>query len=319
MNLFTRDAQQQGLSFLVSQATYIEAQAYEIRYPDITYPNLVPLDSSAPEWSKSITFYSTDKVGEARLINHRSQDIPNADVVREKFTEDVHLAAIGYEYTMEEIAQAMQLNLPLTADRAMAAVRAYEEFMETSAFNGIPGIAASTGLINNASVTATTADTTGTGSSTLWADKTGPNMIKDVNDALTGIHSGTLTVEMADTVLLPVDQFHLLATTQHSSGTDTTALEYLLRNNVYTATTGNPLTVRMMRQLDGAGTSISPDGDRMIVYRRDPTVIKMHVPMAHRFLPAQGPYGLTFKVPGIFRTAGLEIRRPSAVRYVDGI
>jgi hypothetical protein len=28
---------------------------------------------------------------------------------------------------------------------------------------------------------------------------------------------------------------------------------------------------------------------------------------------------LVFDVPGIFRLAGLEIRRPGAVRYVDGI
>jgi hypothetical protein len=58
---------------------------------------------------------------------------------------------------------------------------------------------------------------------------------------------------------------------------------------------------------------------RMIVYKRDPQVLKMHIPMPHRFLPPWQTAPLVFTVPGIFRLGGLEIRRPSAVRYVDGI
>jgi hypothetical protein len=57
----------------------------------------------------------------------------------------------------------------------------------------------------------------------------------------------------------------------------------------------------------------------MIAYRRDPQVLKMHIPMTHRFLNVWQTGPLVFDVPGIFRLAGLEIRRPGAVRYVDGI
>jgi hypothetical protein len=48
-------------------------------------------------------------------------------------------------------------------------------------------------------------------------------------------------------------------------------------------------------------------------------VLKMHIPMPHRFLPVWQTGPMFYEVPGIFRLGGLEIRRPKAVRYVDGI
>jgi hypothetical protein len=44
----------------------------------------------------------------------------------------------------------------------------------------------------------------------------------------------------------------------------------------------------------------------------------MHVPMPLRFFAPQ-QIAITFKVPGIFRLGGLDIRRPREVGYWDGI
>jgi hypothetical protein len=57
----------------------------------------------------------------------------------------------------------------------------------------------------------------------------------------------------------------------------------------------------------------------MICYQKDPEVLKMHRPMSHRFMPVWQTGPLVFEVPGIFRLAGLEIRRPGAIRYADGL
>jgi hypothetical protein len=45
----------------------------------------------------------------------------------------------------------------------------------------------------------------------------------------------------------------------------------------------------------------------------------MHIPMPHQFLQAREAGPLIFDVPGIFRLGGIEIRRPSAFRYSNGI
>ena len=94
-------------------------------------------------------------------------------------------------------------------------------------------------------------------------------------------------------------------------------LDWLRNYNVYTQITGQPLLIRAVRQLDDAG--VGGDTGRMVVYRKDPQVVKMHIPMMHRFMPIWQRSSIAFDIPGIFRIGGVEIRRPGAVRYVDGI
>jgi hypothetical protein len=64
MNMLVRDAQQVALSFLIRQATLIEPTVYQIRYQDIQYPALIPVDTTAPDWIQSVTYFSMD--GSAR-------------------------------------------------------------------------------------------------------------------------------------------------------------------------------------------------------------------------------------------------------------
>jgi hypothetical protein len=308
---------QQALGFLVSQLSYIEPQVYEVQYPDIQYPQIIPVDTSANEWAKSVTYFSTNKVGQAGWFHHYAKDIHVADAERAKNEVGIEMADVGYRWTLEELGQAQMVpGLNLSADRAIAARRAYEEFVDNIALRGDSNKSYS-GIIDYPGITVVIADATGNGGATGWADKVGtPDLIlKDVNDALTGMYTGTLQVEIADTILMPIAALTLIATTRLPN-TTMTVLQFLQDNNVYTFTTGKPLMIRAVRGLEDAGAGGT---GRMVVYRRDPQVLKMHIPMTHRFLPPWQTGPLVFDVPGIFRLGGLEIRRPSAVRYVDGI
>jgi hypothetical protein len=311
---FMVDAQQ-ALGFLTEQTSYIETEVYQMQYPDIQYPNLVPVDTSANEWAKSVTFFSMDKVGAADWFHHAATDMRLADVFRSKFEQGIEMAGIGYRYTLEEIGQALMIpGTNLTNERADAARRAYEEFVEGIAFVGDAN-KNWTGLVNNATVTRVDAANDGVGTTRTWSTKTADQIIRDINDALTGVYTGSNTVEMADTVLLPPTSLSL-ASTRRIDGTTMTVLQYILQYNVYTLQTGQPLVIRSVRQLETAGNS---GVKRMVVYRRDPRVVKMHIPMPHRFMPVWQRGPITFDIPGIFRLGGVEIRRPGAVRYVDGI
>lgn len=321
MNTFIRDAQA-ALSFLVHQASHIEAEVVKISYPDIQYSQLIPVDTSAPEWVKSVTFFSMDKAGVAKWFHHEAKDVPIADIQKTKFESTIEMAAVGYRYSLEELGQTMMIpGMNLTAERAEAARRAYEEFVDEVAINGDTGKGL-TGLVNDPNVTVVHAIADGgqslgaTNGSPDWTDKTGEQIARDVNDALTGVYTTTLQVEMADTVLLPIAAMTHMANKQHSAASDTTTLEWVKRNNVYTSITGQPITIRGVRGLETAGVGST---GRMVVYRRDPRVLKMHIPMTHRFLPVWQTGPLVFDVPGIFRLGGVEIRRPGSVRYVDGV
>ena len=305
---------QQALGFLVSQTSHIETSVYEIQYPDVQYPALVPVDTSANEWAKSVTYYSVDKVGKAGWFHHYGKDVHVADVERNKYEVAIEMADIGYRYTLEELGVAMMVpGTNLTNERAAAARRAYEEFVDNIAFRG-DATKNLNGLLNYPGITIVNAAEVN-GGDTDWDDKDADEILKDINDALTGVYIGSLTVELADTILLPIAALTLLAS-KRVGDTNETVLSFLLRNNVYTFQSGRPLTIRGVRGLETAGVG---GVGRMVVYRRDPSVVKFHLPMPHRFLPIWQTAPLVFDIPGIFRLGGVEIRRPGAVRYVDGI
>ncbi|RON88441.1 DUF2184 domain-containing protein [Pseudomonas fluorescens] len=300
---------QAAMGFVISQTSYIERQVNEIVYPDIQYPGLIPVDTSAPEWIKSVTYYSSDKIGKADWINGNSDDIPLASTERSKFETSVHMAGIGYGYGLEEISQAQMLGIPLTADDANAARRAYEEMVDRVALAGDASKGFS-GLFNFPGVTAGTAVTGN------WVTATADQILADVNTALTVQASGTMFTAFSDTLLLPYSKFLLLATRKVNDQGLESILTYLQKNNVYTATTGRPLLLKGLNGLDTAGAGGTA---RMISYRRDPSVLKMHIPMPHRFLPVYQAGPIRWEVPGIFRLGGVDIRRPAEVRYTDGI
>jgi hypothetical protein len=113
---------------------------------------------------------------------------------------------------------------------------------------------------------------------------------------------------------MPTERLSTIATTRVTD-TNMTILEFIQKANVFTAQTGRPLTIRGKRGLltKGAGSTA-----RMVAYRRAPEVLKLHIPMPHRFFPVQVE-GFQFTIPGMFRLGGLDWRLPKAGSYGDGI
>ena len=309
----TFDAQA-ALGFLVSQVSSIESEVYAIRYADIQYPRLVPVDTSAYPWAKTVTYFTTDQVGQADWMDGDASDMPFAELSRAKYETTVESAKIGYRFSLEEVNQAMMvpgMNLP--ADKAAAARRAADELVERVVISG-DGRKGFLGLVNQALVPQV-AVPNGAAGSPAWAQKTPAEILADVNNALVGAWASSAQVELHDTVLLPVAQYGTIAAMPRSATSDTTVVTYLQTNNVYTSTTGRPLTIRTLRQLKGAGAGGT---DRMITYRRDPQVLKFHMPMPHQFFPPQQRM-LEFVIPGMMRLGGLDVRLPRGISYNDGI
>lgn len=301
---------QSALGFVVSQTSIIEPGVYATRYPDIQYRDLIPVDTSGSEYATSVTYYSSDKFGAADWINGNSDDIPKAGTTRSKFETPVYTAGIGYGYGWEEIGRAQMLGINLQSDDAMAARRAAEEMIDRVALQG-DASKGFTGLFNAADVTAYAAPTGN------WTASTNTDLIvADLNAAILNVFTGTNTTTIADTLLLPWTKFNLIATKRMSTDTDASILQYFLRNNAYTAMTGAPLTMRGLRGLDTAGVS---GVSRAVAYRNSPEVLKLHVPMPHRFLPVFQSGPLRWDVPGVMRLGGLDVRLPKEVVFMDGI
>lgn len=312
--MFTTDAPALALNFLRTAQNYIEPGIYARQYPDFQYRELVPVDNSAPDWTTAIDFFSMgDDVGEAREFAPDGDDINFVDFKLDAGTSRVIMVGVGYRYNLQELAHAQQYGIRLTDERADAARRKYELFVDNLAFLGRAKLGM-TGLVNATSVTALTA-ANGTAGTATWATKTPDEILADVNRVLGVIFTASNGIEQADTILLDQDSYALIATKRLDATMTTTVLEHIQRANIYTIRTGRPLTIRAVFGLETAGAGGTR---RMVAYRRAPDVVKMHIPMPLRWLQAEQRL-LKFEVPGIFRVGGVEFRRPGAARYLDGI
>lgn len=291
---------QAALGFVTSQQTHIETGVLEKPYPMVRYSELIPVDTSANPFAASVTFFSQDGTGKAGFINGKGDDVPLVDILRTKFEQGVNMAGIGYSFSLEEIGQAQMLGQSLEASGAEAARLAYEQLVDEVAFVGDTQLGVE-GLFNMTGITSAAAGKT-------FATSTPQEILSEINTALTAVLTTTQGVEMADTVIVPLAEYGRMATTQLSPESDVTVLNFIQRANVYTAQTGQPLTILGDRRLT----------DKAVMYRRDPLVLKMHMPMPLRFIPPQAE-GLKVSVYGMFRFAPVNIRRPGAVRYLTGL
>jgi hypothetical protein len=287
-----------ALSFVVSQASHIEREVLAIPYPEIRYAQMVPVDTSANPYAASVTFFTQDQVGRAKLMNGKGDDVPLANLVRTKFEQGILDAGIGYEFSLTEIGQAQMMGQNLSADGAAAARLAYEQLVDEVTLNGaegIEGLYATTGIASAAAAA-------------TFAAGTPAQVLTAINTALTAIMTDTNGIDLANTIVLPLAAHAAIATRQLDATSDVTILDFIMKANVYTARTGQPLTIMADHRLT----------TKMVVYKRDPSVLKLHMPMPLRFLPPQ-LVNLSVRVPAMFRFAPLSIRRPKAVRYVTGV
>jgi hypothetical protein len=303
---------QSTLGFVVNQTSIIEPGVYATRYASIQYRDLIPVDTSGSEFATSVTYYSSDRFGEADWINGNADDIPKAGTVRSRFETPVYTAGIGYGYGWEEVGRAMMLGINLQADDAAAARRASEEMVDRVALLGDTS-KGFLGLFDNPNV----AVNVPTNGDWLNPATTGDQIAADINAGLANVFSGTNTVALADRLILPWTHWNHIATKRmDANGSNMTVLQYIMLHNIYTAQTGRPLMIRGSRGLDTIGQS---GNARMIAYRYAPEVLKLHMPMPHRFLPVWQSGPLRWDVPGVMRLGGLDIRLPKEGVYVDGI
>jgi hypothetical protein len=289
---------QAALGFVIGQTSHIEREVLAIPYPDIRYAEMVPVDTSANPFAASVTFFTQDQVGRAKLMNGKGDDIPLANLMRTKFEQGILDAGIGYEFSLTEIGQAQMLGQSLTTDGAAAARLAYEQLVDEITLNGAEGVE---GLYATTGITSVAAGAT-------FAASTPQVILTIINTALTAIMTATKGIDMANTIVLPLACWADISSRQLDVTSSMTILEFIQKSNVYTARTGQPLMIIGDHRLT----------TKMVVYKRDPSVLKLHMPMPLRFLPPQY-VNLSVRVPAMFRFAPISIRRPLAVRYVTGV
>jgi hypothetical protein len=299
---------QVGYAFLTPQLRRIEAEVYSIKYPSFDVNRFMTVDTSGDMWDVGTLVYSMDKVGEAQFMAGGAFDIPYASTTMTQSTHNYHLAAIGYEWNTQELQRAAKLGRSLSSDKAGAAVLAAERFVYNIAMTGSTE-KNWTGFVNNGSAPSAQVPNDGTGSSRLWTAKTVDQILRDINEALTAVETGTGETHVANTLVLPTTTYNYIATTRVGD-TGSTILQFLQANNA----AGESLTILKSRALETAGTAATK---RLIAYDNNPQVVKFHLPEPHRFLPTFQKSSLVYEVAGLMNVGGVEVRLPKAIVYRD--
>lgn len=306
--------QQSAMEFAIRQASRINGTVYRAKFPQIRYPGLIPVNTEGPEFIQSVTYTSMSGAGQAEWMNVGADDVPKSALQFDKEEVTVRSAAMGYDWNLEELSYASMLGINLPAEKALISRRAAEEMLDRVAFVGDPAVGF-TGLVNNGDVTAGTVEQ-GAGGDTEWEEKTPSEILRDFNDMSGAALDETFGEGRMDTFLVPPSRLRYLATTPVGAEGGDSILQWLLKANLYTLETGQPLTIRAVRGLETAGAGSTA---RMVAYRRSPEVLELMLPMPFRFhgVWQTGPF--RFDVPGLFRTGGTNIKLPAEVRYGDGI
>lgn len=314
MEINFHDAQQ-ALGFITPQLLRINTEVDMQQYPSFDYSRLMFVNTDGDMWDIGSVFYSGDIAGKAEFLSGKGFDMPFADISTSQFLQANYFAGIGYEWSLQELQRSAKMGRNLGNEKAMAARKVAESFIYAIAIRGSTEKNL-TGIVNDANVPAATVPADGTASATTFASKTATLINRDINAVLNAPFNATGETHRANTLILPTTRLQYLASTAFSTGSDTTLLSFIKANNSYTLETGQALTIIGTRELETAGASSTA---RMMAYDNSREVVQMHLPGPHEFLPAFQKSSMTWEVGGIMNVGGVEIRRPKAMAYRDGI
>jgi len=290
--------------FLQRQLEFIRPQVFEIAYADIKYPTLLPVTSEAGPGAQTFTYRIMDSTGEFKLIADAADDLPRADISQVEKSINIRSFGGSFGYTVQELRAAQMANISLEQRRASAVRRAYEEKVEAVAMFGEASVNLA-GFFNNATVDVIAADRWFTGTT---ASGTSQDMLELLNYGVSAIINASNMKEQPDTILLAYEDYNKISTTRNSDSSDVTVLEYFLRTNPYIR------NVEPINQLDADNSVLNTN--RMVVYKRDPEKVQLHIPQPLELFPPQ-QRGLEFIVPAHARVGGVAIYYPKSVIYVQ--
>lgn len=283
------------------QLEYVESRVYEVKYPTLMARELFPVDYSVPSGAETYTYRMYDHQGAFNLITNYSDDFRRVNTTGTEATGKIHSFGASVEYSVQDLRAAAMAGLPLQDHEMRAARRASEQKLDDIVLNGEAN-GNLFGVLTHPNIPSA-AVPNGAAATPQWSTKTPAEIYADLVDIVTDMVELTKGVEAPTDIILPIAQYNLINDTKLDSGTDTTILQFFLRNNQYIQ------RVRSWYKLAGAGAGAT---DVMIAYRNDPEVMEIVIPNEFETFPPQ-PKNMSFNIPCHARFGGVRVRYPLAV------
>jgi len=293
--------------FFARQLEHIKSKTYDTKFPRLLSRQVLPVSFEAGTGALSITYYQYTDVGIAALISNYADDLPRSDVYGTKFTSNIESIGDSWGINIQEMRSSDKAQARLAQRKANSSRRAFETKLDDIAFQGDTNTGLG-GFSNNANVPITTL-TNGAGGDEEWHLKTAAEIVSDLSSAYSATHVATNDVESPNVLALPSKAYTHIATTQNSTASDVTILQFILKNFP------DLTAVFPWWKLATAGAA---GVGRGVLYTRDPDKVSMEIPQDFEQLPVQAR-NLEFVTPTHGRTGGVIMPYPLAHRYIDKI
>lgn len=319
---FTMDAAgiASGGAFLTSE---LEKRDPLIRKPltSVTYPRDIPIEVGGG-WvdyvsAMSVAYGMAGGSGASAVNGGGSNGIPVVQASVSKGAFKAHVFAAALRVMFVDMQRANFIGRSLDQMLQDGIRLAYDKHMDQNTYIGFDEYA-TTGLVNNPDVTKTTAATSGTGSSSKWADKTPKQILTDINNAITAVWAANEYDEagIPNHILIPYEQYSYITTTMVSDLGTETIYDFLKKHNV-AANHGVDLEIVPTRWVKGAGTF---GGDRMVVYVNNRRFVKADelVPLS-RVMSAPNVTNVCYDTAYMANASEVQLMYQTSMLYVDGI
>lgn len=232
--------------------------------------------------------------------------IPGINVNTEKQGFPLELWGMELGWTVIELNAAAQVGRPIDTQKYEGMQLKWNMDTDEQVYIGDTGKGAK-GLLNLTQVTPTNATKT-------WSTSTVDEIRTSINQVLSNAWARSAYSKVPEDLLIPPEQFSLLASTIVSSAGNQSLLTYLETNTIAYHQNGKPLNIRPVKWVKGRGVGGT---DRMVAYTnskkfvRFPMVPLMSVPIQYRSL-----YQL---VTYYGKLGAVEPVYPETLNYMDGI
>lgn len=302
--------------FFARELDFVKSQSYDVEYPEFTALSLFPMSSEVDPGAETVTYYSYDKTGLAKIISNYATDLPRADVKGKPTTAIIKSLGDSYGYSIQEMRASRMAGKSLDTRKAESARYQIDYLNNKIAWNGD----AETGLkgvlsTDNDVPLYTVAN--GAKGTTSWADKTEDEILADITGMLKQMATVTKKVEKPDTLALSSDAY-IEIQNKRIEGTATTVLKYI-QDNI-----PDIKQIVSCPELDDDSVETNPyaaasDGKAVaLLFKNDSRKLSIENPLPFMQYPIQ-TQGLEVVVPCEARTAGAMIYYPMSLLIAVGV
>lgn len=303
--------------FFARELDFVKKQSYDVEYPELTALSLFPITSDSDPGAETITYYTYDKSGLAKIIDNYSTDLPRADVTGKPSYAMVKSIGDSYGYSSQEMRASRLAGKSLDVRKGESARYQIDNLTNRIAWagdaeSGLMGVLSDGQNIPIFTITA------GVKSGKLtWLEKEADEILYDVNGMQKQVARITKNVERPDTLCIPSDVYMDIST-RRIPDTSTTVKAFLLEHAPYLK------DIVSAAELDSDSVSTNPyakekNGQGVaFLFKNDVRKLSLEIPMPFYQYPLQVK-NLETVIPCESRVAGVIVYYPLSALIAVGV